>query len=275
MNSKFYNHFSTLHPATLVTYFVAVVALAFTANTPVLLAVSLLSGLVLSCLLGVWKSSLFTLPLVLFIVILNPLLSHTGTTVLFYLNGDPITLEALLYGVRSGLTIVGAVLWFSVASVTVSEDKLLYAFSKPLPTVSLVVSMILKTVALFKKQYATQREALQTLGFSTKSGPLKLRIRTGAKLLVSVVTLGLEQSVDTAVSMTARGYGNRGKTRVSTYRFTLTDGVVIALTLLLTSATVTLTSFKLITLSSICYGVLLNTPLLHWVKEEIKWKLTH
>ena len=43
----------------------------------------------------------FYVPLFLLVAVTNPLFSHNGVTPLFFLNGNPVTLEALLYGVRS------------------------------------------------------------------------------------------------------------------------------------------------------------------------------
>ena len=41
----------------------------------------------------------FYLPLFLLVAVTNPLFSHNGVTPLFFMNGNPVTLEAVVYGV--------------------------------------------------------------------------------------------------------------------------------------------------------------------------------
>ena len=44
------------------------------------------------------------LPACLLMMVINPLFSHEGATMLFYLkDGNPVTLESILYGVGSVL----------------------------------------------------------------------------------------------------------------------------------------------------------------------------
>lgn len=44
------------------------------------------------------------LPVCLLTMVMNPLFSHAGATMLFYMrNGNPVTLESIVYGLASGL----------------------------------------------------------------------------------------------------------------------------------------------------------------------------
>ena len=46
----------------------------------------------------------------------NPLLVHNGETVLFFMNDNPVTLEAMIYGGMSSLMIVGDSAYGAVAT---------------------------------------------------------------------------------------------------------------------------------------------------------------
>ena len=55
------------------------------------------------------------LPACLLMMVINPLFSHEGATMLFYQkDGNPVTLESILYGVGSGIMLACVVSWFSV-----------------------------------------------------------------------------------------------------------------------------------------------------------------
>lgn len=43
----------------------------------------------------------FYVSMFLLVAVTNPLFSHNGVTPLFYLNGNPVTLEAFVYGAGS------------------------------------------------------------------------------------------------------------------------------------------------------------------------------
>ena len=98
-------YFQGLHPAVSFTYFVAVIGMTLACMHPVLSPLSFLGAAAfLVCLKG-WKSLLgtmrFLLPMMLVIVVANPLFNHRGVTMLFMLFDQWITLEAIGYGAVS------------------------------------------------------------------------------------------------------------------------------------------------------------------------------
>ena len=56
-------------------------------------------------------------------------------------------------------------------------------------------------------------ETQRTLGVSAGRGGLRRRMRTGGVLLSAALSLSLEETLDTAVSMRARGFELRGRRR--------------------------------------------------------------
>ena len=60
------------------------------------------------------KVALFILPAVILASVLNPLIVHQGETMLWYLpNGNPVTLEAVIYGIGAGFMLASVISWFA------------------------------------------------------------------------------------------------------------------------------------------------------------------
>ena len=102
MESSKLKSFSSLHPLVLIVYFLSILVVSMFSTNPVLLFISLVGGMMFFCMMNSKKAFLsdlaFYIPMFLLIAIINPLFSHNGVTPLFFMNGNPVTLEAILYG---------------------------------------------------------------------------------------------------------------------------------------------------------------------------------
>ena len=65
-------------------------------------------------------------------------------------NGNPLTLESILYGLAAGIMLVSVLNWFSCYQVVMTSDKFIYLFGKVIPAMSLIFSMVLRFVPKFK-----------------------------------------------------------------------------------------------------------------------------
>ena len=111
--------FSGYHPLINFTYFTIVIGLSMFYMHPVFLALSLAGSVSYSIYLKGRKTVkvflIGMLPVCLLTMVMNPLFSHAGATMLFYMrNGNPVTLESIMYGLASGLMLAGVISWFSV-----------------------------------------------------------------------------------------------------------------------------------------------------------------
>ena len=145
----------------------------FAAN-PVLSLTALLGG-ILFCAMLVRRSRVpgdigFYVPLFLLVAVTNPLFSHNGVTPLFFLNGNPVTLEALLYGFALAVAVVGVLLWCKGYSEVMTGDKFLYLFGSVIPRLALVLSMALRFVPQFRRQMRRVRCAQKTMGLYAARG---------------------------------------------------------------------------------------------------------
>ena len=234
--------FGSFHPAVLLTYFVAIIGIFMFASNPVMRVTALLGG-ILFCLLLQKKREIpgnlgFYIPLFLLVAVTNPLFSHAGVTPLFFLNGNPVTLEASVYGVFLAVTVIGVMMWCKCYSEIMTGDKFLYLFGSIVPKLSLTLSMAFRFLPLFVRRMKTVTTARRGLGLYSQRGFVD-RIKGTGQVFLSVISWSLENAMETSMSMRARAYGKAKRTSFSLFRFTMRDGVMISVTLLLFALTVT------------------------------------
>lgn len=230
------NAFSSCHPAVLLLYFLAVLPVAMFTQNPVLLALALLGGVSFCTLLERPKDFLrnmaFYVPLFLMIAVTNPLFSHNGATPLFFLNGNPVTLEAVLYGLDIAAMLVAVMYWFKCCSHIMTSEKLLFLFGRAVPRLSLLLSAALRFVPLFKAQIKKVHQAQKAMGLYSGRGMVD-KLHGALRVFSSVLTWALENAVETGDSMKARGYGLPGRSHFSLFRFTRRDGLLLGAAALL------------------------------------------
>lgn len=231
--------FSTYHPIINFLYFAVVLIISMFFNHPVVLGISLISAIVYSFVLQGWKkvlkfNLLFMLPMFIIVALINPLFNHAGVTILFYLkNGNPITLESIIYGLVMSVMLIQVMIWFSCYNIIMTSDKFIYLFGKIIPALSLIFSMVLRFVPKFKAQLKVISNGQKCIGRDISNGNILMRARHGVKILSIMVTWALENAIETADSMKARGYGLRGRTAFSIYRFDKRDKGMLVIMLLL------------------------------------------
>lgn len=233
-----------VHPICAFVYFVSVLVVAMVTMHPVVVGLCFLTGVSLyGTLCGgrrLLKSLGWSLPMMVLVALLNPILSHKGSTVVLFLNDTPITLESIVFGVTFALMIAAVFYWFACYSEIMTSDKFIYLFGRMIPKLSLLLSMTLAAIPRLKRQYREIDDAQRALAPETDDGAVA-KLRRGGSVFSALVSRALEGSIETADSMRARGYGLRGRTAYTIFRFTASDAVVLVLTLLLVSAVLVLT----------------------------------
>lgn len=233
--------FDGLHPAVLLFYFLSVLAVAMFSDNPILSGAALLGGILFCAVLqkrsAVRGNLAFYIPLFLLVAVTNPLFSHSGATPLFSVSGMPITREALLYGVALAATVVGVMLWCNCYSEVMTDDKFLYLFGRVIPKLALVLSMALRFIPMLKRRARAVRNAQRGMGLYACGG-LAGKIRNTGRIYLAVISWSLENAMDTAAAMNARGYGSGKRTHFSLFRFTERDGAILAVSALLLGVTV-------------------------------------
>lgn len=277
------------NPITAAVYIIAVAGIVMFSANPVISAISLVGAIMLFIMNNGRKSlstHFFSLLLFAVMAFVNPLVSHNGATVMFVINNNPITLEALIYGICAALTVLAVIYWFRSFSQIMTEDKLLYLFGALSPKLALTLSMALRYVSIFSTQIKKVQTSQKALGLY-KDDNIIDSFRGGMRVFSIMITWALENGIITADSMTARGFGIGKRSRFSLFRFKSEDIFVICATLVCSVLAVYGTigaAFEFypyilatdINLRSIIgyasYGLLNLIPVIIGVKEEIKWK---
>lgn len=219
--------FAAYHPIINFTFFCAVILCSMFFMHPVLLCISVLASFSYSVYLNgrkALKSNLvFVLPVMIAVSLLNPLFNHRGLTILGYMRENPITLESIYYGMASGLMFASIILWFSCYNAVMTSDKFIYLFGRIAPALSLIFSMVLRFVPKFKTQIITISNAQKCIGRDVNNGTYIERARHGIKILSVMITWALENAIETSDSMRSRGYGLKGRTSFSIFRFDTRD----------------------------------------------------
>lgn len=233
------DRFKSFHPIVNMMYFAVVLLFAMFMMHPVMIVVSLVSGisylLYLKGFYHLLKSMRYMVFMLLMIIVINPLFNHEGMTILFYLdNGNPITKESIIYGVFMALLFVSVLIWFSCYNEVMTSDKFIYLFGRLIPHLSLVLSMALRYIPLFKSRFIEVRNAQKCIGRDVTDGGILVRIKNFAAILSVMVSWSLENSIETSDSMKSRGYGLPGRTAFSIFRFDKRDGIVFVILLFLT-----------------------------------------
>ena len=282
--------FSGFHPGVNLAFFVAALGLTMFIQQPVYLLISMISGcaylLYLQGKKGFLRQVGYLVPILVMMAIMNPMFNHEGVTVLWYLHNDnPITLEAICFGLASAVMMGASILWFNCCNTVFTSDKIIYLFGRVIPALSLMISMTLRFVPRFKNFL---QSVLRTQRAMHKPENTKEKLQQALAAFSATVSWAMEQSIISADSMKSRGYGLFGRTAFSIFVFEKRDGAVLmALFLLCMGAAVPnlvglmgWTYYPSMTgnllgpiqiMAYFCYGGMCNLPLIIDLMEDRKW----
>lgn len=222
------SEFATYHPIINFMYFTLVLVCSMFFMHPVCLLISLSCAFTYSVTLKGRKAVrfgiLYMIPMMLMAALINPAFNHEGATVITYLStGNPLTLESITYGLAAAAMLVAVLLWFTCYNAVMTSDKFIYLFGRVIPALSLILSMVLRFVPKFRAQIGEISNAQKCVGRDVSNGGIIERAKHGITILSIMITWALENSIETADSMKARGYGLEGRTAFSIYRFDKRD----------------------------------------------------
>lgn len=282
--------FSGYHPVVNLAFFGAVLGMTMFMMQPVYLVVSLLCGCVYLLYMkggrGFLRQVGYLLPVLLSMAVMNPLFNHEGVTILGYLpNDNPITLEAICYGLAAAAMMGACVVWFNCCNCVFTSDKIIYLFGRVIPALSLLISMTLRFVPRFKN-YLLHTLRVQKAMHTPQNK--KEQLQQAMSAFSATVSWAMEQSILCADSMKSRGYGTQGRTAFSIYRFEKRDELaLVALAVLCTGACLPFAAGRLSwafypslagslwgvpqLLAYACYAGACLLPLMIDLEEDRKW----
>lgn len=281
--------FADFNPIAVTVWFLAVTGLAMFSSDPVIYVIAMIGAVLLYITRNGRKNhGIHLFAPVLFIVtaLINPLVSHNGATVLFVMNDNPVTLEALIYGVCTAVMITAVLYLFKSYSQIMTSDRLLYVFGAFSPKLALIFSMSLRYVPLFGRQ-AKKITYSQTAMGLYKDDNIADSFKGGMRIFSVLITWALENGIITADSMTARGYGIGRRSHFSLFKFRTADILLICLSIIFSALTVYLTwdiefvfypYFKIPdaglknAVGYAMYGFAAAMPVFIEIREVVKWR---
>lgn len=256
MNEANRSAFNLFHPVVALVYFAALLVIVMATMHPVYILMGFCAAFVCELITYGWRKAcrglVWQAPLAVVIAFANCFFSASGSTELFRIGSRAFFLEGFIYGACMGGMIMTVFIIFSNASRALSSDKTMSLFGNILPTIGLMLSMIFRLVPKFTRRgkeisavyqacTAATRPAACGSGEKQEQTPCtdvgrvqKKRIQRSAALkfdlrLSSVLMgWGMEDSLETANSMKARGWGvSLRRTTYVRYRFRTYDAIVL------------------------------------------------
>lgn len=230
------DRFSKLNPKVSFLFFIFAIILSLVLFNPYYLAISFLASAIYSIALqgkrAIKTIFSFIIPFVIAVGFFNMIFVDKGVTVLFTLFNREFTLEALFYGICQGIMFSSVIMWISCYSIVVSSDKFLSLFSNFAPNLSLVLSMSLSFIPRLRRNANEINDAR----FNIEE---KSKIKKAGDSFSSLVSITLEESIEVAQSMRARGF-NGNRKAYSKYTFSIADGIYLAVIILLSALCISL-----------------------------------
>lgn len=231
--------FTAIHPFVLLVFYILAITFIMYYQEIVFLVIvgSVIVIINLFLDLGVrlkkWLKALLFMGI--FIIIFTPVFNHIGTTVLFYLFSWTITLEAVLQGVVFAITLFNIISLFITFNLTLTNDKLLFLFGRVFPKWALLTMLSIRFIPLLKDRL-TEIEAVQRFKHGKMAKPsFKQRLKNGMAQIQILLSWSLEESIQTADSMDARGYGLGKRSKYHRYRMHVRDGIILIILLIIFS----------------------------------------
>ena len=223
--------FESYHPAINLIYFLAVTLLSLLLRQPVFLALSWVCAFAYSVRRNGLRALIFDLamiPCVLLFAAFYGSYHHFGVTQLWTnFIGNRVTLESFVYGAVLAACVAAWAMWMSCVHSVFTADNIVFLLGRVSPRLSLFVAVLLRTVPRVKAQARRIACARSGIGRGTRQGNALRRLRNAFAVASMTLTWLLESLATTSDSMRSRGYGRRGRTAFSVYRFDNRDRAIV------------------------------------------------
>ncbi|MCL2461809.1 MAG: energy-coupling factor transporter transmembrane protein EcfT [Defluviitaleaceae bacterium] len=224
--------FQFLHPAAVFLYFAGLFCFVFLFKQPFYLLFLLAGVIVLAFFYAGRRKAVSGLRLFLPISFLcglfNPLFSHKGSNILFYIFGNPVTLEACAYGVYLFLLLFCLMMIFVAFNACLPAEKFLYLFAGILPRTAFVVNMCLRYVDYYKNRALEIVSVQGTKGITFKGNP-RQKLSTGALFVNALLAWNLEEGMEISLALKSKDFGTRRRTSYNHYVFGPRDALWLAI----------------------------------------------
>lgn len=284
---------TSYHPAAAVLPFAAGIVFAMASFHPVYAGISLLCAAALALKIRGFKDlkriAGFCVLLTTATVLINGAFNSNGFTPLMSVGPFSIMWEPVFFGLCSAAALCAMVLWFASYSAVIDGEKFMFLAARLSPSAALLLSMTLSQAAIMRRKYRDIDDA-QIGIFGNDRKKFRVRLRLAALKLSVLLSWSMEDSVQTADSMHARGFGTGRMTKMNPYVFNRRDRSLLLLTASLSAVFVIFAALGYIrfrfypviqdvsfdtvaVFGYAAYFLLLSLPLCVEIKEACKWRL--
>ncbi|PFN97770.1 cobalt transporter [Bacillus sp. AFS076308] len=288
--------FDRFHPLVTFLFYAGAVSLLILMLHPLFLissiAVVILINLRHDRLNGLRRWWFFIITTFLLMVIMNPLFNERGRHLLVEIYEHRVTLEAVVYGGMNALSIIGIIALFVSYNIIMTPNKLLFIFAKVLPQFAVLLMLTLRFIPLMRRRLEEISLVQKSKGLSVSHGTWRARAKTGMLYVQTLLTFSLEEAIQTADSMKARGYGQGSRSSYEYFKINKADIIAILYLLSLFGFIVIerFSGFGVLTVYPImeswhlslidravfiCYIMFLSFPLLVEAGGMFRWRLSN
>ncbi len=285
--------FSKFHPATNFFYYISLIIISSLSLYPLMLLFGLLLPFFYSLKLQ-GKSSVkfffcFIFPVIFISAVLNCLFAEYGDTLLFLIFGNEICLEPLIYGIASGTAAGGMIIVFFNLNHDIKSEKIMFAIAKAFPKTAVIITMSMSFIPEYKRRLQNILEAQKSFKNGGDASNFLQKIKFSGKIVTALFAVSAENSISSAISMKAKGYGLPNRTHFFDFKFRVRDMLIcciIACTDIIIftgiysgcinavyNPKIAVAPFKATSAAVLAaYVILLLIPLILEISEELKWK---
>ncbi|SES66234.1 energy-coupling factor transport system permease protein [Oceanobacillus limi] len=231
--------FRSFHPILLLLYYIFVITSFMLYQHPFFLLAGICLVLMINLILDggeqLKKWMWMLIGMSSLILILTPLFNRRGNHILFYLFENQVTLESIIQGIMIAATLVGILATFLTFNLILTADKFLFLFARGFPQWAILIMISMRFVPLLIRRLKDIEQVQQLKGLSIKQGSVKRRAHNGMLFIQILLTSSLEESIQTADSIAARGYGLRKRSKYHPYTMKGTDWTVLTAMIVLFS----------------------------------------
>ena len=261
------NYFAQLHPWTVCIYLVFV--LVFVMLTPynfIMAWMLIMLSMDYIYVFGIrryGKTLKNSMIMMTFLAVFNVIFNHQGETPFLYVNDTPLTVESLLYGIYMGMMVSAMLIWYQIFEDVLDNRKITYLVGRRFPVCALILSMVFSYYDKFVGKVDKIRQVWSSYGTEDKFGKVK-----HAGMILSVLfSVMLEDSVETSMSMTSRGYGKGRRSQYKHFWFGVGDFLVLMVTV-----AVLIVRIADLPGQPVIQAAFLLVPVVYNVYKEIQWK---
>jgi len=154
------------------------------------------------------------------VMVLNPIVSRVGTSLAWVGPSLPVlgrlsvSAEAIVFGVASGLRLLGVVGVFALVSTLLNPDAL-YRLASPLsPGSALVIALSIRLFPTSVRDAERIGDAMRSRGARLDSGRVAERVRARIPVVEALTMTSLDRAMDLAEALESRGYGRAHRSRM-------------------------------------------------------------